>query len=66
QSFGVLDPFIQDREGNVSDDRDLFTPGHIGMRNSRFKKVAQRTIVIDRDQNAGVQHYEIGTAISKV
>jgi hypothetical protein len=40
----VLDPFIQDREGNVPDDRGLFTPSHIGMRNSRFKKVAQRTI----------------------
>jgi hypothetical protein len=27
----VLDPLLQDRLGNVSSDRDLFTPGHEGM-----------------------------------
>lgn len=31
QSLVVLDPFLQDGQGNVSSDRDLFTPGHEGM-----------------------------------
>jgi hypothetical protein len=34
----VLDPFIQDREGNVPDDRDLFTPGHRGIEELKVQK----------------------------
>lgn len=34
----VPDPFLQDRQGNVSDDCDRFTPDHEGMGKLRFLK----------------------------
>jgi hypothetical protein len=42
----VLDPFLQNGIGNVSHDRDLFTPGHENSGTSRFKRVAPRTITV--------------------
>ena len=40
----MLDPFLQRGQGNVSDNRDLFTSRHAGMGDSGFKKVSPGTI----------------------